>query len=505
MKRLLGLVMAWGFVALLLSSAWAQAEGRVVVVQGAEVGDLDISLRGGVLNLNPGLHLMDPLVSRDADLNLVPWLAVSWEWPDDTTLVMQLREGVRFHDGSPFSADDVVFTFDRIVAEGDVSNHARYFNDTVVGSIEATGPLTVVFHLVEPYAPFVTHLTTVGIASRAAVERLGEDAYRLAPVGTGAYVLSDWRPGIHIRMSANQDWWGGAPSIAEIEFRTVGEGSTRTAEVLTGRADIVTGLPPSDIPRVEASGAATVAMVPSLRSIWMGFNTRKPPLNDVRVREAVNLAVDMDGILEFILEGMGQRIYNVIGPNVFGYQDDMEPIAYDPERARQLLAEAGYPNGFTLNLLTREGRLLRDVEIAQAIIAQLSVLGINVDMQLVDQERQLAINATYTDDVDLWLASNANLTADAHYNLGLNFYGGTRAVYWDDPRLDALIDAGVSTADPDARMAIYREALALIRSEWPVFFMHNQQDIYGVSERLAAAGWTPRSDEIVSLIGLSLD
>ena len=504
LKRV-GIVWSAVVALLLMGAAWSQNLDRVVVVQGTEVGDLDMSLRGGVVNLNPGLHLMDPLVNRDTDLNLIPWLATDWEWTDDSTLVMQVREGVEFHDGSPLTADDVVFTFERIVNEGSVSNHNRYFNRNTVAETVADGDYTVIFRLTEPYAPFLTHLTAVGIASRAAVERLGEERHRVEPVGTGPYVLTEWQPGVHIRMHANQSWWGGTPTIGELEWRTIAEGSTRTAEVLTGRADIVTGLPPSDVVRVEAAAGSAVMMVPSLRSIWLAFNTHKAPLEDVRVREAINLGVDMDGILEFILEGMGQRIYGVVGPNVFGYKEGIEPIEYDPERARELLREAGYPDGLTLNMNTREGRLLRDLEISEAIVAQLGAIGVNVQLQLVDQERSLAIAASWTEDVDMYLTSNANLTADAHYNLGLNFYKPVRGVYWDHPELDRLIVEGLRSVDEQERLGIYAEAMELIRREWPVLFMHNQQDIYGVSQRLSDAGWRPRSDEIINLVGLPRD
>ena len=490
------LILKMPIILILALATWASAQTRLVVVQGTEPTGVDATLENGMVQLNPALHIMEPLVLRGPDLTLMPWLATSWEYEDPTTLTFTLREGVKFHDGTDFDAEDVKLTIDRIVEQGE--GHPQYsrYGKGAISEVVVNSPTSVTFHLVEPRATFLSDMALLGISSKESYERMGAEAYFNAPVGTGPYILDEWSPGIRITMHANPDWWNGQPAYDELVWRSISEDSTRVAELLSGRADIITGVPPSDVGRINSEPDVSVATVPSLRSVWMTMNTQKAPLDDIRVREAINLAVDMDSIIQYILEGNAVRLATIFGPTVFGYVDDLAPIEYDPERARQLLAEAGYGDGLTINMFSYEGRLVRDREVIEAIATQLADVGINVNLQFLEFDQILNYIRGYSDDVDMMIWSNANNDSDANYNLSRNFYSGANAGYWNRPELDALIEQGLRELDPEKRAGIYRKALELIRSEWPILFMYAQVDLYGVREGVP---FTPRSDEFIYL------
>lgn len=474
----------------------AAGKERLVIVQGQEPQGIDAHLHGSMLNTNPALHIMEPLIMRGDDLQPMPWLAESWEWEDALTLKFRLRPGVVFHDGSPLTAEDVRFTFERIMDPDTGSTHHTYINRDLIDRIEVHGDHQLTFHLAKPFAPLLQHFFQIGIASRQAVERLGPEGHARAPVGTGPYILKEWTPGVRILMTANPNWWRGPVAVPELEWRAVSEDATRVALLMSGQADLITALPPSALDQVQDNPAVAAKRTDSLRSVWIRFNTRRGPLADIRVREAVNLAVNVQQIIDQILQGNAQRLNTVIGPAVFGYDDGIDPIPHDPERARQLLREAGYGDGFTLNFSTREGRLVGELEVAEAVAAHLAAVGIQVNIERVTHERYLEMARTYNDYYDLFMSSNANNSADAHWNLGLNFSTAGRAIYWSDPELDRLIDQAVSTVDEAERLELYRQALALMRREWPVLFLYNQVDFYGVSADL---DWEPRPDDFIYL------
>lgn len=470
--------------------------GPVVVVQGSEPTSLDASMQTGLLNLNPALHIMEPLVARDDSMKIIPALAQSWKWIDPLTLQLTLRQGVKFHDGSPFTAEDVKFTFDRIRDPKAKSEHARYFDAKAVKSVTVLDPKTIEFKLVQPYAPFLTHMTLVGIASKAASEKMGADAYGKQPVGTGPYKFKEWQPGVRISMVAYDGYWGGKPAIEEIQFRAIKEDSTRVAELLAGKADIITGLPPTEIKRVQGAAGLEADKVEGLRNAWLAINTKKKPFNDVRVRMALNYAVNVDEIISALLEGNATRTATVMGPQVFGFNPALKPFTYDPKKAKQLLADAGYPNGISLKITTFQGRLVKDKEVVEAIAAQLQEAGIKAQIQLVDYEAVLNFVRKYDESIDLILWSNANNNLDANYNLSLNFYSKGRGLYWSEPAVDKLIETGANSVVEADRTKAYHEALAKIQEAAPAIFLYNQHDIYGKAKDL---NWKPRADEVIYL------
>jgi len=475
------------------------SQGRpVVIIQGVEPEGLDASITTGLYSLNPALHILEPLVDFDDKLRVVPRLAVAWKVINPTTVEFTLRPGVKFHDGTPLAASDVKFTFDRILDARNRSEFRRYFNERTVTEVRVVDERTVRFVLPEPRPVLLRTMTQVGITSHKAVTEMGAERFTRAPVGTGPYRIREWASGVRISMMANREYWGGAPPIPELVWRWLSEDATRVAELLSGNADIITGLPPELVKQVDSSQIARVASVRSLRTAFILMNTKKPPFNDVRVRKALNYGVNVQSIIDNLLGGFAERVPTVMGPLVAGYNPRLRPYAYDAETAKKLLAEAGHPNGFTANFYAFRGRLLKDRELAEATTAHLQRIGVNVRLQFLDFAAVLALTQRYNRDVDLMLWSNANNNADASYNLELNFYSQGRGTYWSDPKVDELISAAAREVDEAKRERTYQEILRLITETYvPVIFLYDQKDLYGASRRLV---WEPRSDERINLL-----
>lgn len=474
------------------------AKEEVVVIQGAEPDTLDASMERGMIPLNLSIHMLEPLLLRDQQMRLQPLLATSWSYTDNRTLHVQIRQGIKFHDGTPLTAADVKFTFDRIMDKTQKSEQRRYFTD--LEKIEAPDDSTVIFHLSRPFAPLVSRLALVTIVPEKVVKQKGNDQFGHAPVGTGPFLFKEWIRGVKVVMEANPQYWRAPSAIKRLTFKFIPEDSTRVAELLVGNADIIVNLPINEVNRVKERKELKVSTAPSLRTMFVLLNTHKPPLNDVRVRKALNYAVDKDVIIQYVLGGYGQKVAGPLGPNVFGYNPNLSPYPYDPERARALLKEAGYATGVSLNLFATSGRYLADREIGQALAGQLAEVGIQVNLQFLEFQAFMQYVRKVNPEVDLLQFTNANNTGDANYNLSLNFYSKSRGLYWNSPDVDALIEKGAETVDQAEREKIYHEALRLIVEEHvPAIFLFNFVDLYGVNAQLK---WEARPDEMIYLYGV---
>ncbi|MBI4277988.1 MAG: hypothetical protein HY660_05990 [Armatimonadetes bacterium] len=497
-KRPAALALALIFGALLLPQTAATQSRPLVVIQGAEPESLDASMQTGMLNLNVSLHAMEPLVTFDEKMRLVPVLATAWRWLDPSTMELKLRPGVKFSDGTPFRASDVKFTFDRIIDRRSTSEFRRYINERVIREARVVDDTTVQLRLTGPRPVLVRNLVQLGMASEAAVARLGAQRYHRAPVGTGPYKIKEWTAGVRVVLEANETYWGGAPKIREIHWRWIKEDSTRVAELLAGRADLITALPPDSVKAVEQGRDTRVESTPSLRSVFIAMNTKKAPLNDVRVRRAFNYAVNADAMITRLLSGWADRIPSVFGPLVFGYNPRLKPFQYDPERAKTLLAEAGHGRGLSVSFFAYKGRLLKDKEISESIAAYLMRVGVKVSLQFVEFLTVMGFVRKYSDEVDLLLFSNANNNADASYNLELNFWSKGRGTYWSNPQVDDLIETAGHEADEGKRERMYQEALRLLTEvHVPVIPLFQQRDLYGVNKRLQ--GFKVSPDESIKL------
>ena len=371
-------------------------------------------------------QILEPLITLNQDMEIEGRLATSWEFIDATRLRFELREGITFHDGTPFNAEAVKFTWDRAF-ESDPPGRWKSLAGPVEG-VEIVDEYTVDVIAQQPYGPLLLTMTMpyTGIVSPTAVQERGEDFVR-APVGTGPFTFVEWRSNDRIVLEANDDYWRGRPALDRIVFRTVPEEGARMLSLRTGEADMVLMPTPSDLPALEADPDFIVEGAPGVGVFYLAFNLDRPAVSDVRVRQAVAHAIDRELIVEAILEGGGVLATSVIGEPVFGYQDMrlLERYPFDVERARELLIEAGYTPGndglmrdaegnvLTLEMLPSSGRSLKDREIAETLQEFLRQAGIVAELDIFEWATTFTLMRGETLAYDLNSFTWFTTTADA--------------------------------------------------------------------------------------------
>ena len=488
-------------VFLTLAMASLASAQPLVVMQSADAATLDPTMNRETPTFNVLINIFDALVAKEPDGGYAPALATSWEAVSDTVWEFELREGVTFHDGTPFTADAVVFTAERILDEATGSPIRSGF--AFIESVEATSDLHVRITTSEP-SPLAEHyFSEMLIVAPGAFEEAGADAFAQDPVGTGPYRVESWRRDVELVLTAFEDHWRGAPAIDEVVFRPVPEATTRLASLQAGEADLITQVPPNLAPVLEAAPGVELAPVEGARAVYIGMNTLDghEALQDPRVRRALNLAVDVEGIVEGILAGRATPTTTLLTEVDFGYDPAFDPFPFDPEAARELLAEAGHAEGLSLRLETPNGRYVGDVAVAQAVAEQLGDVGIDVELEV--REYGAYVGELFSGTApDLFLIGWGNAPLDADFIFYPLLRSGDILSYYADPELDALLDAAHTTVDREARRAAYSDVLARLQEQAPMIFLYKPQDLYGVSERL---DWQPRTDERLWLYGASLE
>ncbi len=489
------------FLALaLLSLTLAAFAQPVVVMQSADAKTLDPTMNRETPTFNALINLFDALLFKEPDGSFSPGLAESWEAVDDTTWRFTLREGVTFHNGEPLTPEAVAFTVERILDPETESPIARGF--AFIESVEVTGENTLTVTTTGPQPLAETYFSELLIVPPGYFGEVGEEVFARQPVGTGPFEFVSWQPDVALALSAFEDYWRGPADIEELTFRPVPEAITRFSSLSTGEADLITNVPPSLAGAVEAAPDAELETVDSARVIYIGINTLKEgPLQDARVRRALNYAVDVDAIVQGVFNGLATPTTTLLTDIDFGYSPDLSPYPYDPERARELLAEAGYPDGFEVTLGTPSGRYVNDVQVAQAVAAQLGAIGLTVNQEV--REYGAYVGELFAGDApDLFLIGWGNAPFDADFILYPLLRTDELLSYYSSPELDALLDEAHTTLDRGVREEAYGAALELIQDEAPMIFLYKQRDAYGVSDRLE---WKPRPDEFLWLYSASLE
>jgi peptide/nickel transport system substrate-binding protein len=433
-------------------------------------------------------HVTETLIYLDVDGSLRPGLAESWEASADNLVwTLRLRRGVEFHDGTPFDAEAAKFNLERFL---DPANRApfRFLIDRIV-RVEAADRHTLRLHLNAPFAPLPSHLSHafIGMVSPSAVRALAADAVVEAPVGTGPFIFEKWARGEQIVLKRNPDYWGDTPTIETVTFRFVPEDASRLVMLETGEAHAIMRVPPKDVPRLQGDPKIQVVKEDSVRVIYIGFNTQAPPFNDRRVRQALNYAINKQAIVDTILAGAGSVSTAPIVPAVFGYHT-VGPYPYDPARARQLLAEAGFPQGFKATLHHPTGRYMMDVTIIEAIQGMLREVGVEVELVTMEWAAYLAFLRVPPADAkhQMFMLGWGCVTLDADYGIYPLLHSsqwppaGWGVSYFKNDLADALMDQARTNPDRAQRKTLYRDALAAIWEDAPWIFLHNEVQINGV-------------------------
>jgi peptide/nickel transport system substrate-binding protein len=435
-------------------------------------------------------HIYDTLVGYEGtNLKLVPMLAESWKLLDERTWEFQLRKGVKFHNGDDFTASDVTFSF-----EGYKSGKSpRGIYAEEITGVEAVDPYTVRFTTRGPNPSLPANLASLYIVPRAAREQVGDEAFAEHPIGSGPYKYVEFVRGQRLVLDANPNYWQGRVTPQKLTLRPIADPTTRVAELKTGGVQVIDAPPVSQLAELEG-GKTEPVVIKGARLIMHAFNTTKPPFNDVRVRQAVNYAVDRESIVKNVLDGHGELLHGSFSSAWMGYDPSIQPYPYDPAKAKQLLAEAGYPNGLETTFNHSTGALLKDREIAEVVASQLAQVGIR--LQLIPTERAKLqsdwLNGTY----DGFTSVVWGTAADPDPMLGWTFY--KRKAHAPDDQLNGLIDQSRRTLDPEQRTRVLQEFSRYVHEQAYWLFIHAQDDFYAKQKDVPWEIW-PASSSIQTL------
>lgn len=468
-----------GFAALMLLlpiQALAASDSTLVIAQSRDVVGLDYALVSQTETQNISNNIFDTLVRLNAKGEYAPWLAKSWENPDANTWIFHLEKGVKFTNGEPLDAAAVKYSLERVMDPTVKSPQA--WRLSLVEKIEAPDAETVIIKTKEPYAALINIMTLMFIVPPKAVTEMGNEKFAQNPIGSGPFIFDSFVAGEKVTLTANKAYWKGAPKIEKVVFRPISEASTRVASLMTGEVDIITSIPPNRLASLNKNPDIKTTAKTGIM-VYMGLDTFNPPLDDVRVRQAINYAMDVDTITDKILLGTAKHMAGPVFEVTKGFDPSIKPYPYNPAKAKQLLKEAGYEKGFKLVLSTPpqgvEGAT-NTLEVAQALASQLKDVGIEVSLDITDPATQF--QRYKKREFQAYLFTWDTQVEPDRYLYSL-FNSASRGYYYKNAEVDELLHQGRTTLDQSARIGIYKKLHRLLYDDAPWGFLYNQEAFYG--------------------------
>lgn len=496
----LALILALTVVGLAAGSVVAAPKGRVVVALGSDTSTMDPHMHTERMGIIINQHIFDTLLARDTKTwQPIPHLAESVRNVNPMTWELKLRKGVKFHNGEPFNAESVKFSFDRVLNPEQKSPIRGNF--TWVKSVDIVDEHTVRIVTDKPY-PVIHEILTFGnfgMVPPKYVKEKGDAHFARNPVGTGPFKFVEWRKGERTTIEANEQYWKGAPAIKTIVFRVIPETATQIAELLSGGVDILRAVPPDQISAIGKSGMARVTATQILRVVFLQLDgdgrAGKTPLTDVKVRRAINHAVNVDEIIQKVLGGMAVRTPAGTNPMAFGFDPAIKPHAYDPEAAKKLLAEAGFPNGFEVTLNTYAGSIVSVDQVAQATMGYLAKVGIKIKPRHFADVGQYLANFRGSKLDGMTMASwGYNSVFDSDFIYYIHFHTGQPYAYNTAKEMDQWLDEARSVVDPKKRQELYSRFQRFMVDQAFWVPMYAQFTIEAASNKL---NYEASSDEIM--------
>jgi peptide/nickel transport system substrate-binding protein len=497
--------------ATVISGSVFAAELRIAL--SADVTTIDPHFVAAQPNLTIGLHIFEALVRIDERARVIPGLAASWTTPDPLTWEVKLRPGVKFHDGSELTPEDVIFSLERpLTIKGSPGGFASYVRPIV--SKQIVDRHTIRLKTAVPYGPLLQDLAHVMVVSKRAATGAGSEDFDSgkAAVGTGPFKLVKFARGDRVQLTRHDAYWGGKGEWDAVSLRILPSDPARTAALLSGELDAIENVPTADLARLRKSSAQRLAQTISWRTILLHLDQHRAsppgvtdksgktlaanPFKDHRVRLALSKAINRQAIVERVMEGLGLAAGNVVSPSIVGHDPAVKPEAYDPDGARKLLAEAGYPNGFSMTLATPNNRYINDEQVAQACAQMFARIGVTTKVDAMpvaaflgkvrNREFGVALLGWGSLGADLALRSLA-----ATPNAGKG-YGAWNWAGFSNPALDKLIEQSLGTVDPAKRETAARAASAFAAREVAFIPLHYQVVTWAMKRSL---NYAARTDE----------
>ncbi len=499
MKRWLPGLLALALAAVVTMPIGAAAQGKdtLTVALPSHAPTLDPHMHFERVGVLVNINMFDSLLHRSAKLEFEPSLALSWKALNDTTWEFKLRQGVKFHDGSTMTAEDVKFSFDRVLEPGkEKKKSPQYGNIRAIKDVKIVNADTV--HLItdKPFPLLLERLVYFGIVPRKHVEKVGEEAFgSTATVGTGPWKLVEWKRDQHIRLEAFDQHWRGKPAFKHVVFRAIPEVATQVAELKTGGVDIIRNVNADLMADLKGHPQTRISTTPILRVHYISLDMRSAPFDKKAARQAANYAIDKQAVIQKMMAGLGRQVATVVQPAAFGHDAEVKPFPYDPKKAKELLAQAGYPRGIDITLHSSS---IDNRPIFEALGQMLTEVGLRTTVKMWDpgpawnkffQTEGKATHGQY----GTW-GNYSVFDADAVLHpLYHNEPGGWIGKHYARVEgLDKLIDEARSSVDQPKRKQIYSRIQTMIREEAPSVFLWTQNDTLGISKKVA---YEARPDE----------
>lgn len=513
-------------------SIFTAAAQDVKVGLSAEPTSIDPHYHDAFYNTSVLFNLYDGLITLDDTMQVQPGLAESWEIVSPTVWRFKLRDGVKFHDGSTFGAEDVIYSIRRI-KDGHVINSPSPFTTYVstISDIRDMGSNVIEIETAGPDPVLLNNLSFVGIISSPKddikfveaddpidtwPESLEFNEGKLA-IGTGPYKFKSFKTGDQLVLEKNADYWGGAPAADTAYLYPMPDNGARTAALISGQVQVIDAVPVADIYRIDENENLGLVSAPSAITIFFMFDQfgektpkieGKNPFLDQRVRKAFLQAIDRDTILENIMENIAEPADQMIPPTMHGYATDYVRPPYDPEAAKALLAEAGYPDGFKMTINAPNDRYVNDEKTAQAIAQMLARIG--VDAAVETFPRSVYFTNASNFDFSLYMGATGAETGDASKALAAmvhsrdldNGWGGGNRGRYANPKADALIEEAFKTVDAAQRYAMYAEASKLFAEDVATIPLYHVVGVFGTSKDV---NFTPRMDQRMHLPNITFN
>jgi peptide/nickel transport system substrate-binding protein len=439
-------------------------------------------------NLSVMANIFDGLMQRKVPKGeLVPALAERYEHPDALTWKFYLRKGVKFHNGNPFTAQDVKFSFERL-CNPEVSEFTT--DGKTIASIEIVDDYTVVVKTKDPVPWFVHNLHQIFMMDKESTEARDPGEVGTKPIGTGAYKVGEWVKGSYVKFVANENYWEGAPPIKNVELREIVESSTRFAALASGQVELVSGVPVELFDKVAKDKNLEVIERPARRSIFLALGNKPgTPMADIRVRKAMYMAINEGEIIEKIMRGHASPAPQVPDPPTIGYNPTLERLPYNPEMAKKLLKEAGYEKGFEITLAGPNDRYVMDEQIAEAVAKYLAKVGIKVKLDV--KPKSIFFPEVFGGKYDFYLIG----WFDGTYDMGRTYfklihtrdkekgYGSLNGANFSDPDIDALLVSTAGMVDQEKRKKTLQDLNRMAMVDKIAWIpLHYQQDIYAIQK-----------------------
>ncbi|WP_349769772.1 ABC transporter substrate-binding protein [Polaromonas sp.] len=472
-------------------------------------------------NLNVSDHVFETLVTMDADSRVIPGLAESWTLVNNLTWEFKLRKGVKFHDGSEMTAEDVSWSMDRPATIVGSPGKFDVYTKAIINK-KIIDPYTIRFTTKEPYPLMLADLTSIYIVSKKATTGLSSDDFSSGKgmVGTGRFKFAKFLRDDRLELDRNDSYWGPKPAWSKVTLRFIPNGATRLAALLAGDVQAIENVPTPDLAKVRNDpGLALYAKV-SHRVIYLYPDTRrekspfitdkdgkpldKNPLMDQRVRAALSMAINREAIKDRVMEGLSEPTNNLVPKTLFGHNPNLKTVKYDPEGAKKLLAQAGYPNGFGMTLHTPNNRYVNDEKIAQTIAQMFARVGVATKVEGLPMSVYSARGAKQEYSIGLlgWGAQTGEVSSPLRALLACDNpakgLGGFNWLKYCNPKMDEVLAKALNTVDDKSRSALLQEATAMAINDGGLIPIHQQVTTWATKKGIA---YIPRTDERTHAFG----